>query len=407
MADDTAPPSKLPRGARRRIGLALITVVVLVSGIAYGAWWMTTGRWHVSTDNAYVQGNLVQVTPQVAGTVLAILADDTDLVKAGQPLVTLDPSDARVALEQARAQLGQAVREVRAAFANDSTFAAGVAQREAEVARARTDVARTSGDLERREALLDGGAVSLEDVQHARGALENARAGLAAAQAAVVVAREQLAANRTLTDGASVETHPNVLRAAARVREAWLAVARSGLPAPVGGWIARRSVQVGQRVQAGTPVMAIAPLEQVWVEANFKEQQLRDMRIGQPVRLTADLYGAQVEFTGRVAGLAAGTGAAFALLPAQNATGNWIKVVQRLPVRIALDPKQVAEHPLRIGLSMIAEVDLHDRGGPVLASAPREQTVAKTDVFEGLDKGADDDVRAVIAANLGRRAGRR
>lgn len=388
------------QSSRRKRGLLAVATVVVLGAIGYGTWWMLVASRYVNTDNAYVQGNLVQVTPQVAGTVLAIHADDTDLVQAGQPLVTLDPSDANVALEQAEAQLAQAVREARALYANNAALASAVALREAEVARAKQEVARVTGDLTRRSGLLGSGAVGAEEVQHARDAVASARSTLAAAEAAVVAAREQLAAGAALTVGTSVERHPNVLRAAGRVREAWLAVRRATLPAPLTGHVAKRSVQVGQRVQAGAPLMAVIALDQVWVEANFKEAELRDMRIGQPAQITADLYGKDVKYTGTVAGLGAGTGASFALLPAQNATGNWIKVVQRVPVRIALDPKQVREHPLRVGLSMHARVDIRNRDGESLASAARSAPVAATPVFDALSSGADARVAEIVAANL-------
>lgn len=388
------------QSSRRKRGLLAVATVVALGAIGYGAWWVLVASRYVDTDNAYVQGNVVQVTPQVAGTVLSIHADDTDRVEAGQPLVTLDPSDANVALEQAEAQLAQAVREARALYANNAALASAVALREAEVARAKNELSRVTGDLTRRSGLLASGAVGAEEVQHARDAVASARSALAASEAAVVAAREQLAASTSLTVGTSIERHPNVLRAAARVREAWLAVRRATLPAPLTGHVAKRSVQVGQRVQAGAPLMAVVALDQVWVEANFKEAELRGMRIGQPAQVTADLYGKDIKYTGTVAGLGAGTGASFALLPAQNATGNWIKVVQRVPVRIALDPKQVREHPLRVGLSMHARVDIRNRDGESLASTARSTPVAATPVFDALGSGADARVAEIIAANL-------
>ena len=400
MTDKTPDAQPRPQAARRRSGLLVIGTIVVLGGIAYGAWWTLVASRYVSTDNAYVQGNVVQVTPQVGGTVLAIHADDTDRVEAGQPLVTLDPADATVALEQAEAQLGQTVREVRALYSNNAALDSAIALREAEVTRARAELSRVNGDLARRTGLLASGAVGAEEVQHARDAVTTARSALAAAEAGAVAAREQLAASSALTAGTSIENHPNVQRAAGRVREAWLAVRRSTLLAPLTGYVAKRGVQVGQRVQAGAPLMSVVALEQVWVEANFKEPELRDMRIGQPAEITADLYGKQVKFTGKVVGLGAGTGASFALLPAQNATGNWIKVVQRVPVRIALDPKQVRDSPLRVGLSMHATVDIRERDGPTLANAPRREPVASTDVFDALGKGAQARIDAIVAANL-------
>ncbi len=389
---------------RKRLLLALFGIVVL-AGLAWGLYWFIALRHYESTDNAYVSANLVQITPQVGGTVLEIYADDTDVVRAGQPLVKLDPADAQMALEQAQAQLGQTVREVRTLYANNNAYAAQVALREADVARARAEVARAEDDVARRQALAPRGAVSAEELNHATSALTNARSALAAAQAAVTAAREQASANRALTDGTSVEDHPNVQRAAARVREAYLALTRAELVAPVSGTVARRSVQVGSRVAAGAPLMTVVPLEAVWVDANFKESQLASMRIGQPVELTADVYGGKVRYSGRVEGMGAGTGAAFALLPAQNATGNWIKVVQRVPVRIALDPKELAAHPLRAGLSMEVKVDIADQSGKPLADAPTakaDKPVVQAAVQGGRSNAADAMVEKIIAANLGR-----
>jgi membrane fusion protein (multidrug efflux system) len=238
-------------------------------------------------------------------------------------------------------------------------------------------------------------------MQHVEAELANAKSIVAAAQAQVVAARQQLASNKTLTEGTTVEQHPNVLRAAARVREAYLALARSTLVAPLSGEVAKRSVQVGQRVQPGEPLMAIVPLDHLWVDANFKEVQLRKMRIGQTVTLEADLYGSKAEYHGKVVGLSAGTGGAFSLLPAQNATGNWIKVVQRVPVRLALDPKELREHPLRIGLSMVAKVDVSDQSGPQLASAAPSAGSLQSEAVQAQPADADAIVDRIIAANLG------
>jgi membrane fusion protein (multidrug efflux system) len=396
-------PVKVKRkGAKtRRRALAGIAVVVVVAGIGAGVDHFVIGARYESTDNAYVQGNLVQITPQAAGTVLAINADDTDFVKAGQTLVRLDPADAQVALEQAEAQLAQTVREVRTLYANNSTLRAQVALREADIARMQSDVLRAEDDVVRRQPLLATGAVGKEEFNHATAQLAASKSALAAAQSAAVAAREQLASNQVMTEGTSVERHPSVARAAARVREAYLALKRVDLPAPVDGTIARRSVQLGQRVQPGAPLMSVIPLNQLWVDANFKEAQLRKLRIAQPATLVADVYGKQVEYHGRVVGLGAGTGSAFSLLPAQNATGNWIKVVQRVPVRSALDPMQLAEHPLRVGLSMEATVDVREQGGKTLADAPRAGAGTQTAVFDSSDHEADAAVRRIIAAQLG------
>jgi len=393
------PPAGNPR---RKKALTALASVVVVAGLGWAAYEYLVASHYESTDNAYVQGNVIQITPQIGGTVMAIMADDTDFVKAGQTLVQLDPADARIALEQAEAALAQAVRQVRTLYANNGTLAAQIALRDADVARARSDIARASDDLNRRQSLTGNGAVSKEELNHAQTQLANAKSALAAAQAGVVAAREQLTSNQALTEGTSIEQHPSVQVAAAKVREAYLATQRAGLQAPVDGYVAKRTVQLGQRVAAGTPMMSIIPLNQVWVDANFKEVQLRNIRIGQPVTLVADLYGKKIQYKGTVAGLGVGTGAAFSLLPAQNATGNWIKVVQRVPVRIALDAQQLAANPLRVGLSMDAEVDVSHKEGRTLADAPRDAAQAHTQTYGQQDDAANADVRRVIAANGGK-----
>jgi membrane fusion protein (multidrug efflux system) len=403
-AASTAAPAAPAGNGKRRRALTALAAVVIVAG---GGWslyeWLVASHYE-DTDNAYVQGNVIQITPQIGGTVMAINADDTDFVKAGQPLVQLDPADAKVALEQAEAALAQAVRQVRTLYANNGSLAAQVTLRQSDIARAQSDIAKAQDDLQRRRALSGNGAVSKEELNHAETSLDNAKSQLAAAQAGVVAAREALASNQSLTEGTSVAQHPSVLAAAAKVREAYLATQRVALPAPVDGYVAKRTVQLGQRVAAGTPMMSIVPLNQLWVDANFKEVQLRNIRIDQPVKLKADVYGKKVEYTGKVAGLGVGTGSAFALLPAQNATGNWIKVVQRVPVRIALDPEQLKANPLRIGLSMDAEIDISQKGGKMLADAPRATAMSQTQVYSKLDQGADAEVDRIVAANLGRGA---
>jgi membrane fusion protein (multidrug efflux system) len=394
---NSAPAARNPR---RKTALLSIAAVVGIVGVLWGTYEWLVASHYESTDNAYVQGNVVQITPQIGGTVTAIYADDTDFAKAGRPLVRLDPADAKVALEQAEANLAQAVRQVRTLYANNGSLSAQISLREADVTKARSEIARANDDLNRRQSLVANGAVSREELNHAAAQLASARSVLAAAEAGVAAAREQLVSNQAMTGGISIEQHPSVLAAAAKVREAWLASHRTVLSAPVDGYVAKRTVQLGQRVAAGAPLMSIIPLKQVWVDANFKEGQLRKIRLGQPVKLTADVYGGKVEYSGTVAGLGAGTGSAFALLPAQNATGNWIKVVQRVPVRVALDPQQIAAHPLRVGLSMDAEVDVHDQSGKTLADAPRATPVAQAQDYGAPDLRADDEVRRVIAANL-------
>ena len=403
-AASAAPEAPAGNGKRRR-ALTALAAVVIVAGGGWGLYEWLEASHYEDTDNAYVSGNVIQITPQIGGTVMAINADDTDFVKAGQPLVQLDPADAKVALEQAEAALAQAVRQVRTLYANNGSLAAQVTLRQADIVKAQSDIAKAQDDLQRRRALSGNGAVSKEELNHAETQLDTAKSQLAAAQAGVVAAKEALVSNQSLTEGTSVAQHPSVLAAAAKVREAYLATQRVAMPAPVDGYVAKRTVQLGQRVAAGTPMMSIVPLNQLWVDANFKEVQLRNIRIDQPVKLTADVYGKKVEYTGKVAGLGVGTGSAFALLPAQNATGNWIKVVQRVPVRIALDPEQLKANPLRIGLSMDAEVDISQKGGKMLADAPRATALAQTAVYSQLDRGADAEVERIVAANIGGKGG--
>jgi membrane fusion protein (multidrug efflux system) len=366
---------------KRKRQLILLTLVLLVIGIACFLYWFLHARFFEETDDAYVGGNVVQISAQVGGTVVAVKADDTQVVKAGQPLVALDAADTKLALEQAQAALAQAVRQTRQLFLNNDTLAANVAAADSNLARARED-------LQRRQAGLSSGAVSQEDVSHARDAVKSAVAALDQARAAA-------AANRALTDHTSVTEHPNVLQAATAVRNAYLNYARVNIVAPVAGFVSKRSVQVGQRIAAGSPLMAIVPLEQIWIDANFKESQLQHIRLGQPVEVIADVYGSSVKYKGTVIGFSAGTGGAFSLLPAQNATGNWIKVVQRVPVRIALDPEQVRAHPLRIGLSTTATVDIHG-DGRALEAVP---TNYQTNVYDDLGKQADAIVERIISDN--------
>jgi membrane fusion protein (multidrug efflux system) len=366
---------------KRKRQLIFLTLLLLVIAVACFLYWFLHARFFEETDDAYVGGNVVQISAQVGGTVVAVKADDTQIVKAGQPLVALDAADTRLALDQAQAALAQAVRQTRQLFLNNDTLAANVAAADSNLARARED-------LQRRQAGLASGAVSQEDVSHARDAVKSASAALDQARAAA-------AANRALTDHTSVTEHPNVLQAATAVRNAYLNYARVNIVAPVSGFVSKRSVQVGQRIAAGNPLMAIVPLEQIWIDANFKESQLQHIRIGQPVEVIADVYGSSVKYKGTVIGFSAGTGGAFSLLPAQNATGNWIKVVQRVPVRIALDPEQVRAHPLRIGLSTTATVDIHG-DGRALEAVP---TNYQTDVYDDLGKQAESIVERIISDN--------
>ncbi|WP_342050056.1 MULTISPECIES: HlyD family efflux transporter periplasmic adaptor subunit [unclassified Cupriavidus] len=397
-ADVSLPPpaaAPAPDGktrARKR-WLSVIGVVVVAAGIGYGVYYERVARFHIDTDDAYVNGNIVPITPQITGTVIAVDANNTQIVEKGKPLVRIDPADARIALQKAEADLGQTVRRVHAVFVGDDKLRADVVQRQ-------TDLARAQGDLQRRLATGAAGAVSTEDISHAQDAVATARAALNAAQQAL---RE----NRAMTDDTSVAQHPDVQAAAARVRDAYLAYARTTMPAPVTGYVTQRNVQVGQRVAPGTPLMSLVPLEQAWVDANFKEWQLRSIRVGQPATITADVYGDTVTYHGRVVGLAPGTGSALALLPAQNATGNWIKVVQRLPVRIAIPVEELRAHPLRVGLSMNVDIDIRDTAGPQDAKAVAQTRALmatsfaddQTDVFARYGDEADAEIARIVAAN--------
>ncbi len=382
----TVAPEAAP--AKRTSRLIIISIILLIAAAAYGYYWLTVLKNFEHTEDAYAAGNLVQLTSQVAGTVVAIHADDTDLVDAGKTLIALDNTDAKVSSTQAAAQLAQTVREVRLTFANNNSLQAMADMRSVELERAKADLAR-------RMAAGNSGAVSVEEIEHARNAVKQS-------EAALITAKEQLASNKVLTENTSIEQHPNVLRAAARLKEAMIAESRTSLPAPISGYVAKRAVQIGQRVAAGSPLLSIVPLNSLWVDANFKEVQLAKMRIGQDVILHSDVYGSDVEFHGKVVGVSAGTGSAFALLPAQNATGNWIKVVQRVPVRISLDPKELAAHPLRVGVSMQVKVDISQQQGQALNAAPAARSIPafQTRVFEQSAQDADRRIADIIQANL-------
>jgi membrane fusion protein (multidrug efflux system) len=375
-AGATAARPRLPPVNRRRNLLLALAGVVVVGAIGYGAYWILVASRYVSTDNAYTGADVAQVTPLISGQVQSIAIQETQFVRQGQPLLYIDPADERIAVAQARAALGQAERQVQGYFANDTALAAevssrhsAIAQADAQIASARSDADRARVDLQRRQRLAASGAVSGEELTTAQDRFNQAQAALTAAQAAraSAVANASQAAgarqvNQALIVGADVADNPDVLAAKARLAAAELALSRTVIPAPVSGVVTKRVAEVGQQVQPGTVVMQIVPIGQIYVDANFKEVQLKRVRIGQPVVLTSDLYGDSVKFHGRVKGLSGGTGSAFSLIPAQNASGNWIKIVQRLPVRIILDPAELAQHPLRVGLSMKATIDVASRG---------------------------------------------
>jgi membrane fusion protein (multidrug efflux system) len=368
----SAPTSARPAASRRTLLFGLLAVVVVVFGLFYLVYWFAVGRTHVATDDAYVNADSAEITPQVAGQVAAVPVSDTEPVKRGQVLVQIDPADARVALDQAQAQLDQAERKVRGYYANEQALSGQVAVRAADITKAdaqimsaQSDLDRARTELGRRQRLAQSGAVSGDELTQAENQAHVAQAALAQARAAKTQALANRGAavgtqavNTALISGAAPAENPEVTAARARVAQAQLDFDRTTLRAPFDGVIARKNVALGERVQVGATLMEVVPISRAYVDANYKEVQLRRVRLGQPVTLTADLYGGGVKFHGRVAGVAGGTGAAFALIPAQNATGNWIKIVQRLPVRVSLDPRELQAHPLRVGLSMKAVIDV-------------------------------------------------
>ncbi len=394
--------SSAPQSARKRLLLGATAVFILIA-VLYGIWWAIFASHYESTDDAYVHGNLVSVSAQIPGTVVSIGADDTQTVTQGAHLITLDGSDTEIALAQAEAALAQTVRHTQTLFVQNDTLAADVAVGEANVEQADTLLHKAQNDLQRRNALRGSGGVSGEELLHAQVAVKSAQASLAQARAGLAASKAKLATNQALTRGSTVATHPDVLQAADRVRQAWLAQERTRVPAPVTGMVAQRSVQLGQRIQPGTPLMTIVPLNSLWVEANFKENQLHAMKPGQKVSLVSDLYGSDVTYHGTVVGVSAGSGSAFALLPAQNASGNWIKVIQRVPVRIELDPKELQEHPLRVGLSMTVDVDLSStpKQSPNQSAAQSTgKPVLSTPVYDHDPAQVDAAIKRIIQDNL-------
>ena len=376
------PQAADKNGARKR-GLSILGVVVVLAGAAYGAYWFVEGRNYAATDDAYVGGDVVSVTARENGTILAIHADNTQSVSRGQILVDMDPVKARVTMQAAEAELAKTVRSVRAKFS-------GVGETEAQISAARIRLAQAQSDLKRRTDAAD--SVSQEELTHARDAV-------VAAEASLRVLDSSLEQAQASVDGTSIANNPDVLAAIANLRSAAIYLGHMQLPAPVSGVIAQRTVQLGQQVAVGTPLMAVVPVDAVWIDANFKEGQLQDMRIGQPVTVKADVYGGDVVYHGKVAGFGAGSGSAFALLPPQNASGNWIKIVQRVPVRIMLEPQELRDHPLRLGLSVAVKVDIRNAGGAPLG-APTAGTSMRGDA--GTDGGpATEAIIARILADNG------
>ncbi|WP_175816074.1 efflux RND transporter periplasmic adaptor subunit [Burkholderia diffusa] len=378
-------PALDARRATRRKRFTLFFAVVLLAALVWIAFWLLHDRYYEDTDDAYVAGSIVQVAAQIPGTVTDVLVADTQAVRAGQTLVRLDDTEASVAFAQAKAQLVQAVRQVANAQISNTMYVEAVTARQADLSLAQRALAARSG------ASVE--IVAPEELARARAAVAGAQANLAAAQA-------QLDAARALGTRLPVDESPAVVQAAAQFKLAYRNLKRTTIVAPVDGTIGQRSVQVGQQVGPGVPLMSIVQLSQLWIEANFKEGQIRHMRIGQPVEIVSDLYGSRVTYRGRVQGFSAGTGSAFSMLPSQNAAGNWIKVVQRVPVVIAIDPRDLAAHPLRVGLSMRATVDTRNRDGHALDSEPPTPAVS-TRVHDGVASDAEAAAAAIVRENQG------
>jgi membrane fusion protein (multidrug efflux system) len=378
------------KGNRKRV-LLIIAAVFATIAILFTLYYFLYSQFHEVTDDAYVNGNLVYINSQVGGTVVGLGADDTEPVKAGHQLITLEGSDSTIALANAQAKLAETVRQIRTRYRSTDEATAVVAQR-------KTELGRATDDLNRRLQLAGSDAITAEDLAHAR-------AAVAAAKDTLTVAHKQLESSQASVEGTTLSQHPSVLQARAEFTQAYLAESRNVIPAPIDGYVARRSVQIGQHVTPGNNLMAIVPLNALWVDANLKEMQLRNVRIGQPATVTADIYGGHVEYHGKVSGIAAGTGGAFSLLPPQNAVGNWIKVVQRIPVRISLDAEDLKKHPLRIGMSTTVDIDTHDRKGSVLTALPIANVPMTTPVYDMQLKVAQAKADRIIAQEAGADAG--
>lgn len=382
----SAKPMQHSRNLLRR-GLLLLGAVL--GAVAIGGYYFLFMRYHVTTDDAYVNGYLVRLTPQVSGTVVAIDADETQYVRRGQVLVKLDPLDAQIALARAKADLAETVRDVAQLFAEERRDAA-------QIVVAQTALSQATEDLARDRSLAAIHGVSQETLEHDEDAARSARAALVQAQATFASIRDQ-------TEGTTPATHPRVLQAEANLRAAWVTLARKNVVSPVCGYIVRRSIELGEHVTPSTQMLAIVPMRSMWVDANFKEDQLGSLRIGQPVDVDVDMYGSHVLYHGKVLGLTAGTGSSLAILPTQNATGNWIKIVQRLSVRIGLEPRELAQHPLFLGLSANVNVNVRNEVGSALSETPVWKAAQHTGVFNDQESGANGAIDGIIAANLGGR----
>lgn len=382
---ETTAVQQAERGSKRKRNFIILLIILLLAAGGGVAWYLLYARYYETTDDAYVNGNQVTLTPQIGGTVTQVTVDEGDFVQKGQPLVLLDPSDTEIALQQAEASLANTVRQVRGLYSTADNYRAQVAAKKVALQTAQNDYAR-------RQKIFQSGAIAAEDLAHYRDAVTSAQSDLLAAQ-------EALSTNMAMVDDTVIDSHPEIKSAVATLRQRYLDNSRSTIVAPVSGYVAKRAVQLGMRVDSGTTLMAIVPLNEVWVDANFKESQMKGMRLGQKVTLNADLYGDDVEYHGTIESLGIGTGSAFSLLPAQNASGNWIKIVQRLPVRIVLDPHDMQKNPLRVGLSMNVSVDIRDADGHLLPQQTVSSPRFTTDVYQNPLAEADKLVAKILHDN--------
>ncbi|WP_205963022.1 efflux RND transporter periplasmic adaptor subunit [Psychromonas sp. SA13A] len=381
MANDPVKKSK------RKTSFFILFIVLVVIAATWFFYYEVYAKYSEETNDAYVNGDLVVISPQISGTVSKVVVDQGDYVEKGQILISLDSNDTQIALQAAEAKLANSVREVRSLYATADNAKASLEATKVEYNQA-------ISDYKRRQKLAKSGAISQEDLNHYKDLVETTKSQYLASQQALKMAV-------SLVDNTVLKTHPAIKSAVANLRQVYLNNLRADIVAPISGYVAKRAVQLGSQVQPGTQMMVIVPLHQVWVDANFKESQMRDMRIGQAVILTSDLYGKEVEYKGEIESLGIGTGSAFSLLPAQNASGNWIKIVQRLPVKIRLQKDNLAQYPLRIGLSMLAKVDIEDSSGALLSESPQQEARFDTDVYQNTLQEVDHLVTKILHENVG------
>ena len=373
--------------SKRKTSFFILFIVLVVIAATWFFYYEVYAKYSEETNDAYVNGDLVVISPQISGTVSKVVVDQGDYVEKGQILISLDSNDTQIALQAAEAKLANSVREVRSLYATADNAKASLEATKVEYNQA-------ISDYKRRQKLAKSGAISQEDLNHYKDLVETTKSQYLASQQALKMAV-------SLVDNTVLKTHPAIKSAVANLRQVYLNNLRADIVAPISGYVAKRAVQLGSQVQPGTQMMVIVPLHQVWVDANFKESQMRDMRIGQTVILTSDLYGKEVEYKGEIESLGIGTGSAFSLLPAQNASGNWIKIVQRLPVKIRLQKDNLAQYPLRIGLSMLAKVDIEDSSGALLSESPQQEARFDTDVYQNTLQEVDHLVTKILHENVG------